>query len=121
MKELTTECGARIEQAVRNYLEKHGLSFVCKNFRTRLGEIDLIMREQETLVFIEVRYRRSDKYGSPIETVTYSKRKKLVKAAKIYLQRQGLLDQKPCRFDIVGVTQNATKFEWIKDAFWERW
>ncbi|MBV1916305.1 MAG: YraN family protein [Pseudomonadales bacterium] len=101
------------------YLETQGLTFVEKNFRIKQGELDLIMMDSGTLVFIEVRYRKSSKYGSPEETVTFQKQKKLLQAATAYLQNRGLTDRYPCRFDVVAITPIAQKpsFSWYKDAF----
>lgn len=87
-----------------------------RNFRSRGGEIDLIMRQGETLVFIEVRYRRSRDYGSPLETVTQTKQRRLIAAASHYLQRRNL--DLPCRFDVVGISGSGQeRIEWIRDAF----
>lgn len=111
--------GAVAESMARKFLEKQGLSFVEKNFRLKQGELDIIMMDSGTLVFVEVRYRGSSKYGTPAETVTRHKQKKLLYAAASYLQMKGLTDRYPCRFDVVSVTETAQKpdFIWYKDAF----
>lgn len=98
------------------YLLARGLRLVERNYRGRGGEIDLIMRERETLVFIEVRYRRSGRYGSAAETVTSGKQQRLLATAARYLQRHRL--DLPCRFDVVGISgAQLEAIEWIRDAF----
>lgn len=108
--------GKNAEQQARRHLEQRGLKLLETNYRCKLGEIDLIMQDNETLVFIEVRYRKSNAYGSAIESVTTGKQNRLVAAARHYLQANR--SNTPCRFDVVGITgQNASKLEWIKNAF----
>lgn len=98
------------------HLQGQGLQLLERNFRSRGGEIDLIMRQANTLVFVEVRYRQSCHYGSPLETVTAAKQRRLSTAAALYLQQRNL--NLPCRFDVVGISgaQQET-IEWIQDAF----
>lgn len=109
--------GAAAEDLALRYLEVQGLTLVTRNFRCRLGELDLIMRDGEHLVFVEVRSRRQTCYGTPAESVTRTKQQKLLRTAALYLQRQHL--ELPCRFDIVAVLQpgGEPKIEWIRDAF----
>lgn len=74
------------------------------------------MQDSDTLVFVEVRYRKTDTYGSAVESVTSSKQNRLIAAAKHFLQKNGY--DSPCRFDVVGISgQPNAKIEWIKDAF----
>lgn len=108
--------GRQAEHAACLYLQRQGLQLIVKNFHSRGGEIDLIMRDQQAIVFVEVRYRHNDAYGSGGETVTYTKRKKIFKTAEIYLQQQKLLDKVACRFDVIEMAEN-TPIKWIKDAF----
>ena len=119
--------GAAAESLALHYLQNQGLTLVEKNFNLKQGEIDLIMMDSGTLVFVEVRFRRNSKYGTPAETVNTAKQKKLLLAAAIYLQQKGLTDRYPCRFDVVAITQAERKiksqpnqkpeFNWHKDAF----
>ncbi len=113
----TTALGNAAESQALAYLQAQGLILVQRNFRCRSGELDLIMRDAETLVFVEVRSRRSVQYGSPAESVTPAKQQKLLNAAAAYLQRQTL--DLPCRFDVVAILKSAHQLhiEWIKDAF----
>jgi len=106
--------GSVREEQARHYLEAQGLRLLDRNYRSRRGEIDLIMRDGDCLVFVEVRYRKSSAYGSPAETVTYGKRRRITAAAQQYLQQNpSRLD---CRFDILGLGA-AGQVEWLKNAF----
>jgi len=98
------------------HLQRHGLKLLARNFRARGGEIDLIMQQARTLVFVEVRYRQSLKFGTPLETVTVSKQRRLIAAAAHYLQTRGV--DLPCRFDVVGISgADQERIDWIRDAF----
>ena len=77
--------GAASEDQARYYLEAQGLKTLNRNFRTRRGEIDLVMLDSDTLVFVEVRYRKGDRYGSAAESVTYTKQRRISSAAKQFL------------------------------------
>ncbi|MEW8624344.1 MAG: YraN family protein [Candidatus Thiodiazotropha sp.] len=107
--------GEAAEQQAVDYLSRRGLKLVTRNFRCKVGEIDLIMREKRTLVFIEVRYRQTDDYGSALESITPSKQRKLLAAANFYLQKYRV-DQ-PCRFDVVAINGSGnSRTTWLKDA-----
>lgn len=112
-----TAQGSAAEALALRYLETHGLTLVARNFRCRVGELDLILRDGEQLVFVEVRSRRYSQFGTPAESVTRAKQQKLLRAAAFYLQRQRL--DLPCRFDVVAILQTADEphIEWIRDAF----
>lgn len=90
------------ESQARSFLEAKGYRHVQSNYHCRWGEIDLIMQEQQTLIFVEVRTRRSQRYGDPLESVQVAKQKKLIKAAKDYLLKHP--HEGPLRFDVVGIT-----------------
>ena len=109
--------GTAAEDLALHYLEARGLVLVTRNFRCRTGELDLIMRDGEQLVFVEVRSRRNSRYGTPAESVTRTKQQRLLRAAAFYLQRQHL--DLPCRFDVVAILQpdGEPRIEWIRDAF----
>ncbi len=115
----TLAIGARHEQQALEYLKNSGLTLIEKNFRTRLGELDLIMRDGKTLVFIEVRYRKNTQFGGPIESVSYQKQQRLLRAAHIYLSQRQQFQNLAYRFDIVGITGTGTdqRIEWIQNAF----
>ena len=108
--------GAGAEDIACTHLENSGLSLVERNYRCPAGEIDLIMRDREDLVFVEVRYRRRDAYGSAAESISSTKRARIVTTAAHYLQRQPV--EPPCRFDVVAIGGEAPHcIEWIRDAF----
>ena len=86
-----------------------------------MGEIDLIMIDGDTLVFVEVRYRENNSFCTPLETITRAKQRKIIKAASHYLTTKVKTHNIPCRFDVVGVTRDANQqyqYEWIKSAFY---
>ena len=120
----TREQGQYTESLACRYLENKGFNLIEKNFNCKVGEIDLIMQDNDTLVFVEVRYRKNKNFGSGAESITASKQSKLIKAASLYLQRHARLNQYPARFDVVSITGfietedfNNIKFDWIENAF----
>lgn len=117
----TRALGEQLETVALRYLEASGLTLVCRNFQCKLGEIDLIMREAQMLVFIEVRYRRCERFGSAAATVDQRKQRKLVRTAQHYLSTQTHAQRTPCRFDILGITDSGAtqeyRFDWIPNAF----
>ena len=113
----TTEIGNIAESRARKYLEKNGLKHIDSNFKFHdVGEVDLIMRDGDYLVFTEVRMRRSRKYGTSIESISRTKQRRIIRAALAYLQREKSLNKEKCRFDAVGVDAED-KIIWIKNAF----
>ena len=113
--------GGLQEQRALRYLSGQGLSLVQRNFNCRVGEIDLIMRDRRGhVVFVEVRYRKSDRYGSALETVGLAKQRKLRLAAAWYLKSRNWQHQS-CRFDVVAITGGGPagedRLEWVRDAF----
>jgi putative endonuclease len=97
-------------------LEQHGVRILARNFRTRLGEIDLVGRDGDTIVFIEVRRRSRAGYGSAGESITRTKQRRVIAAAKSYLRR--LRAAAPCRFDAVLISDGDV-IEWVRGAFIE--
>jgi putative endonuclease len=93
------ERGARAEAPAADYLRQQGLVLVARNFRTRQGEIDLIVRDRDTLVFVEVRLRSRSGFGGAAESITPAKRLRLTAAAQAYLADLGR--EPPCRFDAI--------------------
>lgn len=104
-----------MEEAAARYLQRAGLSIERRNYRCRRGEIDLIARDGDTLVFVEVRYRRNNRYGSASATVDARKQSKLLATADSYLQHFKL--ECPCRFDVVAIEGDAQNIQWIRGAF----
>ena len=111
--------GNAIEQLAKNYLQKQGLQAAEDNYYTRRGEIDLIMWDHDTLVFVEVRYRKNSHFGNGLESITRKKCLRLIAAAKAYLQQKKMYNSTPCRFDVLAVqtTQDTFEFHWEKNAF----
>lgn len=107
--------GLLSEKQACDFLKTKGLRLITKNYRCLYGEIDLIMQENDTLVFIEVRLRSHMDYGTALESIDSRKQQKLLKSATHYLQKHHLIDKIDCRFDVVGFS-NST-IDWIKDAF----
>lgn len=94
--------GARAEQLARRYLEKKGYCFLAANHRTRFGEVDLVMEEGSTVVFVEVKARSRTDFGRPEEFVTPAKQKRVAKAALDFVKARGLT-HRPLRFDVIGL------------------
>ena len=111
--------GAGVEDAARAFLLARGWHEVARNARLRVGELDLVMLDGDTLVFVEVRFRRSDAFGSGAESVDWRKQRKLVRAAEGFLQRHREHALRGCRFDVVSASGDpgAPRLEWIRDAF----
>ncbi|MGY6027720.1 YraN family protein [Phytobacter sp. AG2a] len=110
------QTGDAWEARARCWLESKGMRFIAANVRDRGGEIDLIMQDNATTVFVEVRYRKSSLFGGAAGSVTPSKQRKLLHTARYWLARHnGSFDTVDCRFDVVAFTGNDV--EWIKNAF----
>lgn len=106
--------GEKTEQLASQYLLKQGLKVVEKNFRCKHGELDLIMRDDQTLVIVEVRFRKSNKYGGALESITYKKQSRIIVATNYYLLINKI--NSPIRFDVITMS-NETQINWIKNAF----
>jgi putative endonuclease len=106
--------GAEWEARALHYLEGRGLQLVARNIRCAFGEIDLIMRHGDCLVFIEVRYRRNERFGSAAESVNHTKQQRILLAAQEYLQHYPTA--LACRFDVIAIT-GTRRIEWLQDAF----
>lgn len=111
--------GAYFEKKAMRYLAGQGLKTFCCNYHCRFGEIDLVAHDGASLVFIEVRYREKSNYGSALASVTVVKQRKIRRTAKHFLQKHGLGNKMPCRFDVIGITKYDGKlnYQWIKNAF----
>ncbi len=107
--------GQIAEDQALTYLIQQGLSLIARNVRFRVGEIDLIMREGQVILFIEVRFRQPSHFGGAALTVTASKQRRIRRAAMLWLTQQSLVDRVPCRFDVMAMS--PSHLDWIKDAF----
>ncbi len=114
-----SETGKNAENAACVHLRQQGLTLIERNYLCPLGEIDLIMKDAKTTVFVEVRYRRNIHFGSGAESVDRRKQKKLLATAAYYLQSHPKAAKGACRFDVVALTEqnHQPQIEWIYDAF----
>jgi putative endonuclease len=110
--------GKNGEEKAVGLLEENGYKILVRNYRTRLGEIDIIAKDKGTIVFIEVKTRNSNKFGLPSEAVSAFKQRQISKAALLYLKENRLLD-KPARFDVVSIDcgEDKPRLDLIKNAF----
>jgi putative endonuclease len=106
--------GESAEDQAHKFLINKGLKPVCRNYRCKLGELDLIMTDNQTLVIIEVRFRKTDQYGSALESVTRAKQSRIIAATHIYLSSQKT--DRPVRFDVIAISGNGN-VDWIQNAF----
>jgi putative endonuclease len=113
---MSLSLGIAVEKQVKQYLIEQGLQFITNNYHSHSGEIDLIMMDGEYLVFVEVRSRGSTAFGTPAESVTFAKQKKIIKTALHYMTVTALLNKCPARFDVVAVGVKE-QIDWIKNAF----
>ena len=111
--------GRKAEELASARLQRQGLRLAARNYRSPFGEIDLVMQERDTLVFVEVRYRSNATFGAPAETVDGRKQARLRATAEHYLQNTPRASKKPCRFDIVAITGDGEdgNFRWLRDVF----
>lgn len=119
MTEARQALGKKGEAAARAYLEQHGVHILAANYACAAGEIDLIGREREALLFIEVKTRTSEAFGPPQLAVHQRKQRQIVRAAQWFLAERRLSDV-ACRFDVVAVTflgDERPQIDWVRDAF----
>ena len=111
--------GQEWERLAESFLQRRGLKTLERNYYCRAGEIDLVMHDRQTLVFVEVRYRRSDSHGSGAESVGISKQRKLIRTAQSFLQAKPHHPATACRFDVVSIgrKQGRPLIDWIRNAF----
>jgi putative endonuclease len=111
--------GDAVESAALRFLEANGLRLLARNASARGGELDLVMRDGATLVFVEVRYRGNAAFGGGAASVDAGKRRRLVHAAQAWLLRHPQHTDAPCRFDVVAASGDpaAPHFDWLRDAF----
>ena len=114
--------GQRAEDLALQFLKKNGMQLIDRNYRCKMGEIDLVMLHDNELVFVEVRYRKQTRFGSGAESVDYRKQQKILKSAEHFLQRNTRYRDIPCRIDVVSITaptslSNRTfDIDWISNA-----
>lgn len=115
-----TDIGRAAEDAACRFLEANGCVLIERNYRCRAGEIDLVVRQDRTLVFVEVRYRRRTDYGSGAESVGPRKQSRVIRTAQHYLSARSIGNNRPMRFDVVSVYPaqgGGFGIDWIPGAF----
>lgn len=118
-KDSTRAQGARIEALAAAFLRERGLAPIAANANARGGELDLVMRDGDTVVFIEVRYRRDARFGGGAASVDGRKCRRIVRAAEQFLAAHREFARLPCRFDVIDASGDpaAPAFDWLRDAF----
>ena len=119
MKDTRKELGSKGEDLAVQYLKKKGFKVIERNYHCSAGEIDLVAREKNTLVFVEIKTRSSSDYGLPQEAVDRFKQRKMIEAARTYLAERHLTEDIPARFDVVAIhlMPAGPHIELIRDAF----
>lgn len=112
--------GEKAELSACEFLEAKGLRLMMKNYRCYHGEIDLIMQDRDHIVFVEVRSRRDEHYGTALESINARKIKKIIKTANHFLQARQWMNKVNSRFDIITLhlEKQDLKPQWIQNAFW---
>lgn len=113
------KAGAEAELAARQHLEQQGCQLVCANYRSRRGEIDLIMAHGDLLLFVEVRLRRHDCFGGAAGSITAAKQQKIIASARAFLHHHPHFYDHDCRFDVVTLQryQGHWQIDWLPGAF----
>ncbi|MDA0679062.1 MAG: YraN family protein [Proteobacteria bacterium] len=117
---MSRDKGSRFEQIALKHLVANNLQLIEQNFHCRLGEIDLVLRDGESLVFVEVRYRKSNRFASAAHSVNKQKQAKIARTAAMYLARHPALSRCTVRFDVVAfdsADSDHGALQWIRDAF----
>jgi len=112
--------GNRWERRALRHLERHGLESIDRNFRCRMGEIDLVMQDGDCLVFVEVRYRKGGRFASAASSIDRYKQRRLATAASLFLARNARFRDYRVRFDVVAFDRTSDSqctLQWLKDAF----
>lgn len=111
------QIGYEMENLACHYLEQQGLQLLLRNYRCKMGEIDLIMRDNQLIIFVEVKYRRQTRFGSSLEAIDMQKRAKLVRTAEYYLLRNRINSTCQIRFDAITIehVDHQRKIHWIKN------
>ena len=107
------QIGTFYEDAACKYLEKQGVQILERNYRCKMGEIDIIGRQGDCFIFFEVKYRKSEEFGQALSFVDYKKQRTICRCAAAYCMKHTYITQ--FRYDVIGITD--TKIEWIQNAF----
>lgn len=109
------DIGNHAEDAACRYLQTQGVEIINRNFHSRRGEIDIVCRDGEYLVFVEVKYRAGTEYLGPLGAVSLSKQRRICAAADFYRVRYGIPPDTPVRYDVIGIQDR--QIAWVKNAF----
>ena len=111
--------GREAEACALRHLQAHGLQLIARNWLCKRGELDLVMLDGDTVVFVEVRYRRHAAWGGALESVDARKQQKLIKTAQLFLQNESRWTRNPCRFDVIAIAPagQTQDLNWIRNAF----
>lgn len=111
--------GALYEDIALAHARNQGLTLIERNFNCRFGELDLVLREGNVVVFLEVRYRKSQQFGGAMQSIGAQKRERLLKAASLFLQAHPELSRLACRFDVMAIagTTQQPEINWQRNAF----
>ena len=111
------QSGQDAERHALEHLQQQGLRLLAQNWLCKRGELDLVMLDGDTVVFVEVRYRKHAAWGGALESVDARKRQRLILAAELFLQRESRWGRQPCRFDVVAIGPGDTGLNWLRNAF----
>ncbi len=114
------EVGNKGEKLAAKFLKRKGYKIIQRNYKCKLGEIDIIAEQDRTIVFVEVKTRRTQEFGPPQNAITAAKRSQISKVALFYIREKKFVDQS-CRFDVIGITfspeSRKPRIEHIENAF----
>ncbi|MEB5250277.1 YraN family protein [Pseudomonas aeruginosa] len=120
-RESSRDKGRQAEELACAHLRRQGLATLGKNWTCRRGELDLVMLDGDTVVFVEVRSRRHRAWGGALESIDARKWQRLILSAELFLQQEARWAKRPCRFDVVTVDtsdgQSPPRLDWIQNAF----
>lgn len=112
------DTGAAAERLAKDFLEQQGFSFVAQNYRCRQGEIDLIFKQRQQWLFVEVKNRKNTRFGTPAEWVTKTKQRKIILSTQHFIAERAVPSSAQIRFDVIGIINlEASSIEWIQNAF----
>jgi putative endonuclease len=120
MNDLRMQRGAAAEELAAQYLQVRGLKILARNLRCKAGEIDLVCLDGGVLAIVEVRQRGSAEFGGALASVTWTKQRKIMRAAQFFLRREKQWRNLALRFDVLaieGLPDGAHRIDWVKDAF----
>lgn len=109
--------GTEYENMAAEYLIEKGYQILERNYRNKIGEIDIIAQQTDTIVYVEIKYRSSDKYGNPLDAVDYKKQKRISKVAMLHYVQNGARLHKQCRFDVIGIYADG-RIQHVENAFY---